>query len=480
MIDFPVTEKLRGLALTFKNAGHPLYAVGGMTRNPLLGLPVSDADICSSMRPDDVMALCKERGIVCKPKGAAFGTLDLYLEGEAPPDKENQNGKREKYEYACFRSETYASGGAHRPDTVVYSDSLEQDAFRRDFTVNAVYLDLADNRLVDPTGGLADLEKKILRATSPDPSAIMGDDALRILRMARFAAQLGFTIADGTLGAAREHAEGLRAISPERIYDELAKLLLADARYGAGKESLLYGLETLQACGAWAVFLPELAACAGVAQKKQYHAYDVLGHILHTTVEVPPEPTLRFAMLLHDIGKPVALQSHGKMHGHELLGEAMADEILKRLRAPNALRRDVCTLVRWHMYDLNGEARPSKVKKRFVELGREMAHKLIDVREADVHGSGLYNGPVPTAEKWRNILSVMEREGAPFTEAELACTGGDIAEWLNLKPCARIGEIKHALLLHCACKPSDNRKEKLKAIARDMQNTQKMQKGDGV
>ena len=456
----PVTETLRTLALAFRAAGHPLYAVGGMVRNPLLGLPVSDADVCSSMRPDDVMALCKRMNASCLLKGAAFGTLDITVgAGEA----------RETYEYACFRSESYAQGGAHRPETVAYSDSLEEDAFRRDFTVNAIYLDIVENRLIDPTGGLADLDHKIIRATSPDPSAIMGDDALRILRMARFAAQLGFTIEARTLEAAKKHAAGLRAISPERIYDELTKLLLADARYGAGRESLLYGLQALHRCGAYEAILPELAACADVAQKKQYHAYDVLNHILHATAAAPPEIALRWAMLFHDIGKPAALASHGKMHGHELLGETMADAIMLRLRFPTALRREVGGLVRWHMYDLNGEAREAKVKKRFVELGRKTAHQLPDVREADVRGSGLHEGFVPTAEKWRDILNGMEREGAPFTEAELACTGDDIAQWLNIKPGARIGEIKHALLLHCACKPSDNRYEKLRELAHNMQ-----------
>ncbi|HWQ59240.1 MAG TPA: CCA tRNA nucleotidyltransferase [Clostridia bacterium] len=460
MKNFPITQNLRALALAFREAGKPLYAVGGMVRNPLLNLPVSDADICSALRPDEVAALCENKGFSCAPKGAAFGTLDIAV---------GEGDTKETFEYACFRSESYARGGAHRPEKVAYSDSLEEDAFRRDFTVNAMYLDILENRLVDPTDGSADLERKLIRATSSDPNAIMGDDALRILRMARFAAQLGFSIDPATLDAAREHAQGLGDISPERIWDELTKLLLSDARYGAGRESLLYGLEALQTCGAYGVILPELAACAGVEQKKQYHAYDVLGHTLHATAATPPGLPLRLAMLLHDVGKPVALLDHGKMHGHELIGEEMADEILRRLRCPNALRREVLTLVRWHMYDLKGEARACKVKKRFVELGRDLAEKLCDVREADVHGSGLWDGPVPTAERWREILSQMEREGAPFTEAELACTGDDIAQWLSIRPGARIGEIKRALLLHCACKPEDNAKEKLRALARDMQ-----------
>lgn len=460
MMDFSFGENLSMLARAFGEAGHTLYAVGGMVRNALLGLPVSDADVCSAMRPDDVMALCEKCGFGCSPKGAAFGTLDIVMD---------QGGAREKFEYACFRSEAYARGGAHRPEKVAYSDSLEKDAFRRDFTANALYLDILENKVVDPTGGMGDLQCKLIRATSPEPGVIMGDDALRILRMARFAAQLGFAIDPPTLAAAREHAAGLRNISPERIWEELVKLLLADARYGAGRESLLYGLEALHKCGAYEIFLPELAACAGVKQKAQYHAYDVLAHTLHATAAAPAELSIRLAMLLHDVGKPKALAEHGKMHGHELAGMDMAEEALLRLRCPNALRREATLLVRWHMYDLKGEARACKIRKRFVELGKDIAHKLCDVREADVHGSGLWDGPVPTAERWRDILSCMEREGAPFVESELACTGDDIAQWLSLKPGKRIGEIKRALLLHCACKPGDNTKQKLRALAHGMQ-----------
>ncbi|OQA73209.1 MAG: Multifunctional CCA protein [Firmicutes bacterium ADurb.Bin248] len=460
MKSFPLSQNLMRLARAFREAGHTLYAVGGMVRNPLLGLPVSDADVCSAMRPDGVKALCEKEGFGCFPKGAAFGTLDLVA---------GCGAAREKFEYACFRSESYGRGGAHRPERIAYSDSLEQDAFRRDFTINAIYLDILESRVVDPTGGMADLQRKRVRATSPDPGLIMGDDALRILRMARFAAQLGFTIDPATMDAARAHARGLLDISPERIWEELTKLLLADARYGAGRESLLYGLEALQACGAYETMLPELAACAGVAQKAQYHAYDVLGHSLRATAVAPPALSIRLAMLLHDVGKPVSLAQSGSMHGHELSGAELADAALRRLRCPNALRREVMTLVRWHMYDLKGEARECKVRRRFVELGRDIAHKLCDVREADVHGSGLWEGPVPTAERWRDILSQMEREGAPFTEGELACTGDDIAAWLSIRPGARIGEIKRALLMHCACKPGDNTGEKLRALARDMQ-----------
>ncbi len=455
MNELSVSKSLVSLAGLFAQRGKTLYAVGGMVRNPILGLAVSDCDICSAMRPDEVASLCAENDLRCFAKGAAFGTLDIVFGGE-------------RFEYACFRSESYASGGAHRPDSVRYSDSVEEDAARRDFTVNALYLDILQNSIIDPTGGLRDISDRVIRATSDDPGAIMGDDALRILRMARFCGELGFRVDQATLDAARCHAAGLSDISPERIRDELSKLLLCDVRYGAGTQSMIYALDLLRLCGAYDVFLPELTACFGVEQRRKYHAYDVYGHAIHAAASVPPELTLRLTMLLHDIGKPVALADHGKMHGHELIGADMADGVLRRLRYPNALRQDAVSLIRWHMFDLNGDARDRACKKRFVALGRDLSEKLCLVRDADVHGSGIITGPVDTAEKWRRILNAMRESGAPFTEGELACTGRDIAGWLDIAPCARIGEIKRALLMHCACKPSDNTYERLRAIVRDM------------
>ena len=448
------TEGLMRLARAFAGEGAELYVVGGAVRNTLLGLPINDIDICARLRPERVEALCAELGFGAKAKGAAFGTLDISISGE-------------RYEYACFRSEEYEVGGAHRPKRVAFSDSLEEDAFRRDFTVNAMYYNVLSGKVEDPTGGIRDLEAKLIRATSKDPAVILRDDGLRIMRMARFASQLGFAIDPATLAAARENAAGLADIAPERIREELDLLLLADARYGKGEASLFYGLEALHLAGAYEVILPELARCAGVAQRREYHAYDVLYHSLHAAACVPPELELRLVMLLHDTGKPVCLFDHGNMHGHELIGAEIAREIMVRLRYPNALRETVCALVRWHMYDLNGVARERTIKKRMVQLGRENAMRLCDIREADVHGSGIIKGEVQSAARWRGILEEMEKANAPFTENELACTGLDIAEWLGIPPGPRIGEIKRALLLHCACKPRDNTRERLRALTMD-------------
>ena len=220
MHDFTIAPQLTALAEIFSENGARLYAVGGMVRNCLLGYPVNDTDVCSALRIEDVEAILAARGIECRRKGAAFGTLDIAVDGM-------------RFEYAAFRTERYDGTGSHRPSEVSFAATLEEDAFRRDFTVNAVYLDPLTKEVTDPTGGVEDIERRILRATNPDPALIMRDDGVRILRLCRFVGQLGFEADENTLAAAYASREGLKDISPERIYAELCKLIMADTAYGA-------------------------------------------------------------------------------------------------------------------------------------------------------------------------------------------------------------------------------------------------------
>ena len=324
----PLPTELTALARIFRDAGFPLYAVGGMVRNACLGLPVQDIDVTSPMPVSEARALLEARGVACREKGAFFGTLDIGL-GE------------HTFEYASFRAEEYGAGGAHRPGAVRFGATLEEDAFRRDFTINALYYDILGQRLIDPTGGLADLKAHIIRATSPDPNVILRDDGLRVLRMARFAAELGFSVEPGTLAAARANAAGVLDISAERVREELDKLLLADIRYGLGRERVLYGLSTLAETEALAAVLPEIAAGAGIAQRPEYHAYDVQEHMLRACACAKPERIARLAALLHDVGKPVAFRETGRMLGHDAIGANISREMLARLKYPNAVKEEV-------------------------------------------------------------------------------------------------------------------------------------------
>lgn len=453
----PIPTELQALARLFQEAGFSLYGVGGMVRNPLLGLKVSDLDITSALRPEGLMALCKEKGIPCVPKGLAFGMVELHV-GEY------------QFEHTTFRADTYGPGGGHRPQAVAFADTVEADAFRRDFTVNALYRNLITGELLDPTGGLGDLEKRLLRATSPNPALIMGEDALRVMRLARFAAELGFGVEEETLAAAKAYAKGLKAISGERIRDELSKILLADTKYEIGKAGAVYrGLSLLDEMGALDVILPELAKGRDVAQRAAYHAYDVLEHCLHAADAAEPGGglTLRLAALLHDVGKPPALEAGGRMYGHDKLGAPIAEAILTRLRYPGAVIREATALVRGHMYDLDGRAKDCTLRRKFVEWGYDRSRLMAALRRADVIGSGRA-GSVATAQRWDAILDAMLAEAAPFCEGDLDLTGDMLMEALDLAPGPEVGRIKKALLYHCACKPKDNRRERLLRLARDV------------
>ena len=428
------------LAQLFAAAGHTLYGVGGMVRNPLLGLPVTDNDVTSSMTPGEVMAMCRDKGIKYLDIGAAFGMVELHYMGGV-------------FQHTTFRRDTYPTGGGHRPQAVSYSGDKN----------------ILTGRITDPTGGMQDLKNRLLRATSKDPAVIMGDDALRIMRMARFASELGFEVERGTLEAARACTAGLADISPERIREELDRILLSDAKYGIPRGPYR-GLELLDNLEALDVILPELAKGRGVAQKPQYHKYDVLHHCFHAVDCIEPSLTLRLAALLHDVGKPAALQATGCMYTHDRLGADIARGILERLRYPSAVIRDVTALIRNHMFDLRTEAKENTIRLWLQEMGIERSRQLIALRRADVHGSGRIEGPVESADRWERILESMIAAGAPFEERQLAVTGADIAGYLGIPPSPRIGYIKAGLLRHCAKRPEDNNKTALLRLSRDLVN----------
>lgn len=475
--------ELTQLARLFKEAGAVLYAVGGMPRNAQLGLPPSDMDVCSKMLPEDVLLLCKAHTYKCIPKALEFGTVEIHAGGY-------------HFEHTTFRGDVYGEGGTHRPEAVRFSEDIEDDAFRRDFTCNALYADILSGEVTDPTGGVADIKNRLIRATSKDPAVILRDDGLRVLRLVRFACELGFTIEGATWKAACENVSGLADIAWERKRDELNKILLSDVRYPElmeGQRSpVLRGLNLLYEMNALPYVIPELLEGDGVAQRPQYHAHDVLRHNFHTCAEAPPTLLMRLAGLLHDIGKPAALREKGlppdagghavspanllphgstPMLGHDILGAPISRAIMERLRYPAALTDEVAFLVEQHMYDLNGRARETTLRTKFACIGYERAQRLCEIREADVRGSGLC--PNFQASRWRAVLNKMCMEGAPFSEKELQCTGKDIMEWLNLPPGEKVGEIKRKLLLHCARHPGDNKPERLRRIALGMMHERK-------
>ena len=453
-LEFP--KGLMRFAQLVKNEGVTLYAVGGSVRNTLLNLPISDIDICSSLRPEKVIELCRRNGLRVYPKGLAYGTVEICWNGE-------------RYEHTTFRSDSYPDGGAHRPSSVNFSCSLEDDAFRRDFSVNALYVDVLTGRLIDPTGGVEDLQNRILRTTSPDPRAVLADDGLRILRLIRFAGELGFDIEPNTFEAAKQLSGNLKSISSERIAAELNRLLVCDVRYGErSADKVFRALELLDRVGAIDIILPELARGRGLKQKPSHHRYDVLNHGLHTASETAPKLILRLAGLLHDVGKPYVHEKTGTMHEHNYVGEDISREIMQRLHYDKKTIDEVAFLVRNHMYDLNNTAKDSTLRVRFVIWGVERTLELAEIREADVHGSGIIRDRVKAADRWRSLIAQMQDEKVPFSVNELRCSGNNICQWLDIPASPEVGRIKFGLLKHCARFPKDNTPERLKVLAKDL------------
>ncbi len=464
---FTFDETLLTLARAFARKGFELFAVGGHVRNTLLSLPISDTDITSAMRPDEVKTLCAEMGLSTVDKGIKFGMVEIHTGGNS-------------YEHTTFRADKYAEGGAHRPQAIAFADTVEEDAFRRDFTVNALYCGVLTGNITDPTGGLEDIKDRVIKSTSPDPKAILSDDGLRLLRLCRFAAELGFDIEAGTYAAAKQCAPLLADISGERVRDELNKILLSDKKYGIpADESVLRGLRLIDELRLVDVIIPELVPCRGMRQSPKFHKYPVLEHIIVTASMAEDEGlendktallNVRLACLLHDVAKPVVFAEQGNMHGHDERGEIISREILRRLKYDNQTIDIVTWLVRQHMFDIDGNAKEPTLKKRFCVWGEEKVRLLAAVRRADFRGSVGERIAVKSADRWIRVLKEMQAQGAPFSEDELACTGADIMEWLNEPPSKKIGKIKHAMLLHCACRPQDNTKEKLNKLVNDMKN----------
>lgn len=238
---------LNAMARVFDRADAPIYLVGGAVRNPLMGLPLSDIDVCGPLRPEAVCALCEGTPVTARLRAAHFGTVELHLTDEG--------GARHMAEYTTFREDSYRCG--HRPERVRFTTDIAVDALRRDFSVNALYRRLREGALdevIDPTGGLRCLEKGVLHTVTPNPDRVLGEDGLRILRAARFQAELDLQPTPELMDSLARHAPLLGDIALERLRDELHKILLADLRYPTLKRrapATASGLKTIASIGAW-------------------------------------------------------------------------------------------------------------------------------------------------------------------------------------------------------------------------------------
>lgn len=431
---------MRDFAAVLASAGKRCYLVGGAVRDYLLGRPVSDFDVATDARPEEVMKIF--RRVV--PTGVKHGTVTVLWKGLG-------------VETTTFRTEADYGDGRH-PDSVSYAATIEEDLSRRDFTMNAMAYDLVGGDLVDPYGGRDDLRARLVRAVG-DPLERFREDGLRPLRAVRFAAQLGFEIDEATLRSVPAALDRLALVSAERARDELQKTLLSPAPSR--------GLRLMESTEILALLLPELSACRGVAQKGM-HIYDVLDHLYACVDAIRPDLVLRLAALLHDVGKPAAkVERPGEeptFHRHEALSADAAEAILKRLRFPNAVIDEVAHLVRNHMFAYDESWSDAAVRRFIARVGVDSMDRLLELRVAD--GAAIIGRPVdprglePLRDRVREVLAAKEAFGL----GDLAVKGGDLAS-IGVPPGPAMGAILKELLEAVMDDPGLNERARLLEIA---------------
>lgn len=394
-----MNAELKRLAKLFPPE-RPLYAVGGCVRDEILGREVFDIDLTSACLQEEAEKYAKAAGMRVLLGSKRLGTV--MIKGE------------KSYEYTPFRVDSYPAGsGVHKPASVRFTEDIEEDARRRDFTVNALYYDILRGDTLDLLGGKADLDARLLRAVD-DPRRVLGEDGLRIMRLYRFVAVLGFSAEEKTAAAAREMSGLLGDIAPERIRVELDKLL-------AG-EHAAEGLRGLIGCGAMRVIMPEFCENIGVKQDPAFHMYDVDEHILRTVEYAPPR--LRLAALLHDIGKGRCVREEGNMYRHAQVSAQMAEEIMTRLRYSKEQTRRTVRLVSAHMTDMRGDMRESKLR-RFVANNADIIDDLTELIIADARAA-CGNADREKCLRISRLRDKMQKEGVPFGVGELAINGNDV------------------------------------------------------
>jgi poly(A) polymerase len=414
------------LAELFAGAGEEIYLVGGSVRDALLERPLEDFDFATSARPERVGEILRPWADVVFDVGARFGTVAAQRGGHT-------------VEVTTYRSEVYRDDS--RKPHVSFSDDIRTDLSRRDFTVNAIALSLPGLEAVDPHDGLADLARQSLR-TPLDPEVSFGDDPLRMLRLFRFQAALGFTPDPGAVEAVTRMAGRLEIISAERIRDELAKLLTAPAPGEA--------LDAIVATGLADRFIPELSRLA-MEQDPQHRHKDVLAHTLAVVDKARPDLVLRLAALLHDIGKPDTREfgpDGVTFHHHEVVGARLTRRRLRDLRFPKDVVEDVAHLVYMHL-------RPHTLKlgwtdsavRRYVRDAGDLLEPLNELVRCDV--------TTANQRREREIQARIDELEARISDLsareELArlrppIDGNEVMAYLGIEPGPLVGEIMTLLL----------------------------------
>jgi tRNA nucleotidyltransferase (CCA-adding enzyme) len=436
-----IPEYVENIMRELEGAKYEAYLVGGCVRDLIMGKKPYDWDITTNAKPEEIQKLFPD-----SIYENDFGTVGVKIR--------HSEQNVEIVEVTPYRKEEAYSDKRH-PDKVIFTSDIKDDLARRDFTMNAIARNLKVD-IVDPFDGGKDIKARIIRAVG-DPDKRFSEDALRLMRAVRFAAQLDFEIDLKTESAIKSKANLLKMISHERIRDELVKLI--------GSRNPEKGIILMQELGLLKIVLPEVEEGFGVDQNK-HHKYNVFDHSVKSlgfAAEYNYNIYVRFASLFHDIGKPRSKEGEGPnatFHGHEYISARMTAKILDRLRFSKDFAEKVYTLVRYHMFYYNvGEVTDKSVRRLVRKVGPENIGELLEVRQAERKGSG-----VPKAEpyKLRHLKYMIEKVSRdPLTVGMLKVGGNDVMKTLAIDPGPRVGHILNALLEEVIDNPDLNTKEYL-------------------
>ena len=424
-----------------ETSGFQVYLVGGSVRDLMLKREIKDWDLTTNATPEDILKIF--------PKGFydnKFGTVGLPW-------------KKGVIEITTFRKELSISP-THKPEKISWGKTIEEDLARRDFTINAIALKLVGKNnsleITDPYNGESDLRKKIIKAVS-DPNQRFKEDALRLLRAIRIAVELEFEIEKNTWEKIAEDASLIKHISNERVQIELFRILKSKNAYD--------GIMLLYKTGLLKFILPELLDGVGVSQERpgRHHTTDVFTHnVMSLKFCTSDDPVVKFAALIHDIGKPKAMKKDKEdlviFYNHEVVGAKLAEKICQRLKFSKKDREKVVNLVRWHMFSVNENLTDAGVRRFIRRIGIDNVKDMMDLRVGDRLGGG-----TQTAESWRLKLFKQKVEEqlkpAPFSINDLAIDGNDVMKILNIKPGPKIGKVLQKLFEEVDEDLSKNTKE---------------------
>ncbi|MBW1780735.1 MAG: CCA tRNA nucleotidyltransferase [Deltaproteobacteria bacterium] len=415
-----------------KSAGHDAYVVGGALRDAFLKRPVMDWDVATSATPDHIRTLFRDQ----RHFALKHDTITLVHSGA-------------HFEVTPFRGT---------------ENTLQSDLSHRDFTVNAMAFDPADPRVIDPAHGACDITKRVLRAVG-NPEDRFREDPIRLLRCVRLAAELDFRIDPRTSAGLTTMAPLLSTVAPERIRDELMKILMT--RRPSGSFYLMVRTGLLKA------FLPELLE-GYLKRQNKYHQYTIFRHIVETIDRVRPDPVLRLTALLHDIAKPrTRIKRGGTWHfyGHEKESARLAQDILKRLRFGNEMAKKVTHLTQRHMINYDPEWSNAAVRRLIRRIGIGHIRDLLAFRRADLLAHGPAKQDLILSDELDKRVKEQLRREAPTSRSDLAVDGHMVMKITGLSPGPQVGRVLRELNEKVLDHPELNTKKDLEALLETVQTS---------